>query len=94
MSFLCSLNPEAGLLQIFQAFPETARPLLEYQKVLLRGESSFDPTARSNCAGVNRRQKSKILSVHCRSQCSGGGIPIIVSYGHTYCVSARDKERF
>jgi hypothetical protein len=34
MSFLRSLKPEAGMLQIFQAFPETARPL-EYQWILV-----------------------------------------------------------
>jgi uncharacterized peroxidase-related enzyme len=46
MSFLRSLRPEAGLLQIFQAFPETARPLLEYHEVLLRGESPFNAAER------------------------------------------------
>jgi uncharacterized peroxidase-related enzyme len=39
MSFLKSLPPEAALLHIFQAFPTSARPLLEYLEVLLRGES-------------------------------------------------------
>src|SRR5437773_8698620 len=43
MSFLKSLPAEAGLLQIFQAFPGAARPLLEYHEVLLRGESAFSP---------------------------------------------------
>jgi uncharacterized peroxidase-related enzyme len=46
MSFLRSLKPEAGLLQIFQAFPESARPLLEYHEVLLRGESPFSAAER------------------------------------------------
>jgi uncharacterized peroxidase-related enzyme len=46
MSFLRSVRPEAGLLQIFQAFPETARPLLEYHEVLLRGESPFSAAER------------------------------------------------
>jgi uncharacterized peroxidase-related enzyme len=46
MSFLRSLQPEAGLLQIFQAFPETARPLLKYHEVLLRGESPFSAAER------------------------------------------------
>jgi len=41
MSYLRALPPDAGLLQIFQAFPEAARPLLEYHEVLLRGESPF-----------------------------------------------------
>jgi uncharacterized peroxidase-related enzyme len=46
MLFLKSLPPEAGLLQIFQAFPESARPLLEYHEVLLRGESPFSAAER------------------------------------------------
>jgi len=46
MSFLRSLKSDAGLLQIFQAFPETARPLLEYHEVLLRGESPFSAAER------------------------------------------------
>jgi len=46
MSFLKSLPSEAGLLQIFQGFPETVRPLLEYHEILLRGESPFSPAER------------------------------------------------
>ena len=34
------------MLQIFQAFPETARPLLEYHEVLLRGDSPFSAAER------------------------------------------------
>lgn len=46
MSYLRSLKPDAGLLQIFQAFPEVARPLLEYHEVLLRGGSPFSAAER------------------------------------------------
>jgi len=46
MSYLRSLKPDAGLLQIFQAFPEIARPLLEYHEVLLRGDSRFSVAER------------------------------------------------
>src|SRR5260370_13012112 len=46
MSFLKSLPPEAGLLQIFQAFPEVARPLLEYHEALLRGDSPLSTAER------------------------------------------------
>ena len=46
MSYLRSLEPDAGLLQIFQAFPEIARPLLQYHEALLRGESPFSPGER------------------------------------------------
>lgn len=46
MSYLRSLKPGAGLLQIFRAFPEVARPLLEYHEVLLRGESPFSAAER------------------------------------------------
>jgi uncharacterized peroxidase-related enzyme len=46
MSYFRSLKAEAGLLQIFQAFPEIARPLLEYHEVLLRGKSPFSTAER------------------------------------------------
>src|SRR2546428_3015222 len=46
MSFLKFLPPDAGLLQVFQAFPEAARPLLEYHEVLLRGASPFSAAER------------------------------------------------
>jgi len=46
MSFLKSLPIDAGLLEIHQAFPESARPLLEYQEALLRGESPFSAAER------------------------------------------------
>ena len=46
MSYLRSLKPGAGLLEIFQAFPEFARPLLEYHEALLRGESPFSAAER------------------------------------------------
>lgn len=46
MPFLKSLAPDASVLQIFQAFPEAARPLLEYHEVLLRGESPFSAAER------------------------------------------------
>ncbi len=46
MSFLKSLPPEAGLLRIFQAFPNPARPLIEYHEALLRGESPFTDKER------------------------------------------------
>jgi uncharacterized peroxidase-related enzyme len=41
MSYLRAQPRDAGLLQIFQAFPEAAHPLLEYHEVLLRGNSPF-----------------------------------------------------
>jgi uncharacterized peroxidase-related enzyme len=46
MSYLHSLPPDAGLLRIFQAFPEAARPLLEYHQALLRGDSPFSAGER------------------------------------------------
>jgi len=46
MSFLKSLPADAGLLQVFQAFPEAARPLLSYHEVLMRGESPFSAAER------------------------------------------------
>jgi uncharacterized peroxidase-related enzyme len=68
MSFLRSLNPEAGLLQIFQAFPETARPLLEYHEVLLRGESPFSAAERELIAayvsGLNNCNYCRAVHSH------------------------------
>src|SRR6516165_1339699 len=46
MSFLRSLKSEAGLLQVFHAFSEAARPLLNYHEVLMRGESPFSAAER------------------------------------------------
>jgi uncharacterized peroxidase-related enzyme len=46
MSFLKSLPAETRLLEIFQAFPSAARPLLEYLEVVLRGESPFSAAER------------------------------------------------
>src|SRR5919108_5899377 len=46
MSFLKSLPADAGLLQIFQVFPQIARPLLQYHEVLLRGDSPFTAAER------------------------------------------------
>lgn len=39
MAFLPSLPEDVKLLDVFRAYPETARPLLEYHEVLLRGPS-------------------------------------------------------
>jgi uncharacterized peroxidase-related enzyme len=46
MSYLRSIRSDAGLLDIFQAFPRAARPLLEYHEVLLRGDSPFTQAER------------------------------------------------
>jgi uncharacterized peroxidase-related enzyme len=55
MSYLRSVRPDAGLLQIFQAFPQAARPLLEYHEVLLRGESPFSAGQRELIAAYVSR---------------------------------------
>lgn len=39
MSYLRSLPADAVLLQVFEAFPSTSKPLLEYHQMLLRGPS-------------------------------------------------------
>jgi AhpD family alkylhydroperoxidase len=39
MTHLPSLPPEATLLHVFRAFPDTARPLLDYHQALMRGPS-------------------------------------------------------
>lgn len=39
MSYLKSLPPNAVLLHLFQSYPKTSKPLIEYHQVLLRGPS-------------------------------------------------------
>ena len=46
MAFLKSLPQSATLLEVFRAYPATAKPLLDYHEVLLRGESSLTPAER------------------------------------------------
>ena len=46
MSFLPSFRPDAVLLDVFKAFPDTSRPLLDYHEALLRGPSPFTPAER------------------------------------------------
>lgn len=55
MSYLRALPPDAGLLQILQAFPEVARPLLEYHEFLLRAESPFTAAERELIAAYVSR---------------------------------------
>jgi uncharacterized peroxidase-related enzyme len=46
MTHLPSLPEKATLLDVFRAFPETIRPLLEFHEVLLRGPSPFTEAER------------------------------------------------
>lgn len=46
MPFLPGLPPEASLLDLFRAWPDTARPLLAFHEVLLRGPSPFSEAER------------------------------------------------
>lgn len=46
MSYLPSLKPDAVLLDVFRAFPDAARPLLDYHEALLRGPSPFTVAER------------------------------------------------
>jgi AhpD family alkylhydroperoxidase len=39
MAYLPSLPGDAALLDVFRAYPDTARPLLHYHQALLRGPS-------------------------------------------------------
>lgn len=55
--YLKSLPPDSRLLQVFQAFPDTVRPLLDFHELVLRGSSVFTPGERELLAayvsGVN-----------------------------------------
>jgi uncharacterized peroxidase-related enzyme len=57
MSFLRSLPEDAALLNVFQAYPRTARPLIDYHELVMRGPSPFSVAERELIAayvsGVN-----------------------------------------
>lgn len=68
MTHLPSLPGDAKLLDVFRAYPETARPLLDYHEVLMRGESPLSEAEREliaayvsglnacdYCAGVHEK---------------------------------------
>jgi uncharacterized peroxidase-related enzyme len=46
MAYLPSLPPDAVLLDVFRAYPQTARPLLDYHQALLRGPSPLTEAER------------------------------------------------
>ena len=46
VAFLKSLPAPSTLLQVFRSYPRTARPLLEYQRALLRGPSPLSEAER------------------------------------------------
>jgi uncharacterized peroxidase-related enzyme len=58
MPYLRSLRPGASLIDVFKAFPETSKPLIEFHEVLLRGSSPFSSAERELIAafvsGLNR----------------------------------------
>jgi uncharacterized peroxidase-related enzyme len=58
MPYLQKLPENATLIDLFRAYPETARPLIAFHEVLLRGESPFSDTERELIAayvsGLNR----------------------------------------
>lgn len=57
MPYLNSLPTDAVLLDVFRAFPETSRPLLDYHELVMRGPSPFTVAERELIAayvsGVN-----------------------------------------
>ena len=57
MPYLKSLPEDAVLLQVFRAYPDTARPLLDYHELVMRGPSPFTVAERELIAayvsGVN-----------------------------------------
>ncbi|CAN5256927.1 carboxymuconolactone decarboxylase family protein [soil metagenome] len=46
MAFLPSLQSGAMLLDVFKAYPDTSKPLIEFHEVLLRGPSPFTEAER------------------------------------------------
>ena len=57
MPYLSSLPDNAVLMDVFRAFPETSRPLLDYHEIVMRGPSPFTVAQRELIAayvsGVN-----------------------------------------
>jgi uncharacterized peroxidase-related enzyme len=57
MSYLTSLPDRAVLMDVFRAYPDTTRPLLDYHELVLRGPSPFTVAERELIAayvsGVN-----------------------------------------
>lgn len=64
MPFIQSLTRNASLIDVFSAFPETSKPLIEFHEALLRGPSPFTEAEReliaSYVSGLN----------HCRYCCA------------------------
>jgi len=60
MPFLPSLRPGANLLDVFKAFPESCKPLIEFHEALLRGPSPFTHSERELIAAYVSRLN------HCR----------------------------
>ncbi len=60
MPFLRKLPPSASLLEVFKAYPDTCRPLIEFHEVLLRGPSPFTDMERELIAAFVSRLN------HCR----------------------------
>src|SRR5919197_1026809 len=58
MAHLPSLPQGATLLDVFKAFPETNKPLIEFHEALMRGPSPFSEAERESIAayvsGLNR----------------------------------------
>lgn len=46
MPYLKSLPDDAVLMHVFQTYPDTARPLLDYHELLMRGPSQFTSAER------------------------------------------------
>ncbi len=55
MAFLPSLRPGSSLLEVFKAFPDTSKPLIEFHEVLLRGPSPFGTAERELIAAYVSR---------------------------------------
>ncbi len=58
MPFLPSLAERSSLVNVFKAFPDTCKPLIEFHEVLLRGPSPFTEAERELIAayvsGLNK----------------------------------------
>jgi uncharacterized peroxidase-related enzyme len=95
MPHLPSLPQGASLLDVFKAFPETNKPLIEFHEILMRGPSPFSEAERELIAayvsGLNRCRYCR--GVHTataeRLGAPRGAVEQLIEDGHAATVPSR-----
>lgn len=74
MTYLPSLPDDATLLDVFRAYPDTARPLLDYHQTLLRGPSPLTVAERELIAAY-------VSGLNACGYCHGIHIAVAEAFG-------------